>query len=124
MALSNVRSRYVMANGVKTHYSESGDDGPVLIALHGGGAGSSGVAGMGSCMQRLGDEFRVLAPDGVGGFGLTAPRHRRTMQSNYPGSGKRTERTLSNCLEGGFSNIAAATKVQVYGELALVEIDG
>ena len=38
MALSNVRSRYVMANGVKTHYSESGDDGPVLIALHGGGA--------------------------------------------------------------------------------------
>ena len=27
MALSNVRSRYVMANGVKTHYSESGDDG-------------------------------------------------------------------------------------------------
>lgn len=71
MALSNVRSRYVVANGVKTHYSETGDDGPILIALHGGGAGSSGAAGMGACMQRLGDEFRVLAPDGVGGFGLT-----------------------------------------------------
>lgn len=71
MALSKIRSRYVMANGVKTHYSESGGDGPVLIALHGGGAGSSGAAGMGACMQRLGDEFRVIAPDGVGGFGLT-----------------------------------------------------
>ena len=61
---------------------------------------------------------------GTNNNGLTTPRHRRTMQSNYPGSGKRTERTLSNCLEGGFSYIAAATKVQVYGELALVEIDG
>ena len=43
MALTNVRSRYVVANGVKTHYAETGDDGPILIALHGGGAGSSGA---------------------------------------------------------------------------------
>ena len=71
MSTSNIRSRWVMANGVKTHYSESGGDGPVLVALHGGGAGSSGVAGMGAAMERLADEFRVLAPDSIGGFGLT-----------------------------------------------------
>jgi pimeloyl-ACP methyl ester carboxylesterase len=62
-----------MANGVKTHYTESGGNGPVLVALHGGGAGSSGLAGMGAAMERLADEFRVIAPDSIGGFGLTDP---------------------------------------------------
>jgi pimeloyl-ACP methyl ester carboxylesterase len=62
-----------MANGVRTHYSESGGDGRVIVALHGGGAGSSGVAGMGPLLERLGTDFRVIAPDSVGGFGLTDP---------------------------------------------------
>jgi pimeloyl-ACP methyl ester carboxylesterase len=70
---TTLRSRWVMANGVKTHYTESGDNGPVLVALHGGGAGSSGLAGMGAAMERLADEFRVIAPDSIGGFGLTDP---------------------------------------------------
>ncbi len=73
MENSNIRSRWVMAGGVKTHYSETGDDGPVLVALHGGGAGSSGAAGMAPVMVRLADEFRVIAPDSIGGFGLTDP---------------------------------------------------
>jgi pimeloyl-ACP methyl ester carboxylesterase len=71
MATSALRSRWVMANGVKTHYSEVGDNGPVIIALHGGGAGSSGESGMGLMMPHLADEFRVLAPDSVGGYGQT-----------------------------------------------------
>lgn len=70
---SEVRSRFVMANGVRTHYSESGGDGRVIVALHGGGAGSSGLAGMGPLLERLGTDFRVIAPDSVGGFGLTDP---------------------------------------------------
>jgi pimeloyl-ACP methyl ester carboxylesterase len=73
MANSVIRSRWVMANGVKTHYSETGDGGKVIVMLHGGGAGSSGASGMGALMERLGDEFRVVAPDSVGGFGLTDP---------------------------------------------------
>lgn len=73
MASSAIRSRYVMANGVKTHYSETGGDGKIIVALHGGGAGSSGAAGMGAVMERLADEFRVIAPDLIGGFGLTDP---------------------------------------------------
>jgi pimeloyl-ACP methyl ester carboxylesterase len=72
MASSVVRSRWVMANGVKTHYSESGDGKPI-VALHGGGAGSSGMAGMGPLLERLHDEYWCLAPDSVGGFGLTDP---------------------------------------------------
>ena len=70
---SEIRSRYVMANGVKTHYWESGGDGPVIVGLHGGGAGSSGMAGMGPLLDRLGDAYRVIAPDSIGGFGLTDP---------------------------------------------------
>lgn len=73
MVDTNIRSRWVMAGGVRTHYSESGGDGPVLVALHGGGAGSSGASGMGPVMERLADEFHVIAPDSIGGFGLTDP---------------------------------------------------
>lgn len=71
--LQEIRSRYVMANGVRTHYWESGNGGPTVIALHGGGAGSSGMAGMGPLLERLGGDARVIAPDSVGGFGLTDP---------------------------------------------------
>ena len=73
MANTVLRSRWVMARGVKTHYTESGGDGKVLVVLHGGGAGSSGVAGMGLVMEKLADDFRCIAPDSIGGFGLTDP---------------------------------------------------
>ena len=70
--MSTIRSRYIVANGVRTHYSEIGDNGPVVIALHGGGAGSSGDAGMGGLLPELEKQgFRAIAIDGVGGFGLT-----------------------------------------------------
>lgn len=68
---NEIRSRYVMANGVRTHYWEAGSDGPPVIALHGGGAGSSGMAGMGPLLERLADKARMIAPDSIGGFGLT-----------------------------------------------------
>ena len=67
-----VVSRWVSANGVRTHYSECGEGKP-LVALHGGGAGSSGKSGLGLVMPLLGENARVLAPDSIGGFGLTDP---------------------------------------------------
>ena len=71
MTVNERRSRFVMTNGFRTHYTESGGDGPVVVALHGGGAGSSGAAGMDALMQRLSPDIRVIAIDSVGGFGLT-----------------------------------------------------
>jgi pimeloyl-ACP methyl ester carboxylesterase len=71
--MEEIRSRFVMASGVRTHYWETGTNGPAIVALHGGGAGSSGMAGMGPLLERLGDKARVIAPDSVGGFGLTDP---------------------------------------------------
>jgi pimeloyl-ACP methyl ester carboxylesterase len=69
--VANLRSRYVMAGGVKTHYWEAGENGPTILALHGGGAGTSGGAGMGLLLPLLADRFRVIAVDSVGGFGFT-----------------------------------------------------
>jgi pimeloyl-ACP methyl ester carboxylesterase len=70
---NQLRSRFVLANGVRTHYSEAGGDGPVIVGLHGGGAGSSGASGMGLLMEKMADEVRFVAPDSIGGFGLTDP---------------------------------------------------
>jgi pimeloyl-ACP methyl ester carboxylesterase len=68
---STRRSRFVMANGVKTHYTESGGGGPVIVAMHGGGHGSSGEAGLGRLLDLLGDRYRVIGVDSIGGYGET-----------------------------------------------------
>lgn len=65
------RSRFVMVNGVRTHYTESGDNGPVILAMHGGGHGSSGEAGLGRLFELLGDRYRVIGLNSIGGFGGT-----------------------------------------------------
>ncbi|HWL12967.1 MAG TPA: alpha/beta fold hydrolase, partial [Ureibacillus sp.] len=36
---------YVLANGVRTHYSWAGTEGPAVILLHGAGPGACGAAG-------------------------------------------------------------------------------
>ena len=69
----SLRSRYVMAGRILTHYVEAGDNGPAVVLCHGGGAGSSGEAGFGRVMPALAQHFQVYAPDSVGGFGLTDP---------------------------------------------------
>src|SRR5690348_6560556 len=70
---TTIRSRYVMAGHIKTHYVEAGANGPVVVLIHGGGPGSSGEAGFGRVIPLLAERFRVYAPDGVGGFGETDP---------------------------------------------------
>ena len=32
-ATATLRSRYIVANGIRTHYTEAGDNGPVIVAL-------------------------------------------------------------------------------------------
>jgi pimeloyl-ACP methyl ester carboxylesterase len=71
MADGALRSRWVKVNGVKTHYMEAGDNGPVIVMLHGGGHGSSGHSGMGALMLALQSDFRIVAPDSIGGYGET-----------------------------------------------------
>ena len=74
MAKPTIRSSWVMANGVKTHYSECGDEGPAVVLLHGGGPGSSGKAGWRFMLPALAEAgFRVYAPDQLS-YGLTDTR--------------------------------------------------
>jgi len=73
MAETKVRSRWVVANGVKTHFSEAGGEGKAIVMLHGGGHGSSGLSGMGGLMAELAGDYVMYAPDSVGGYGLTDP---------------------------------------------------
>jgi len=67
------RSRFVMVDGVRTHYTESGGDEPVIVALHGGGQGSSGEAGLGHVLDLLAARYRVIGLDSIGGYGETNP---------------------------------------------------
>jgi len=66
-------SRFVMVNGIKTHYTESASNGPVILGMHGGGHGSSGEAGLGRLFELLGDRYRVIGLDSVGAYGQTDP---------------------------------------------------
>lgn len=65
------RSRFIMVNGIKTHYTESGDNGRVIVGMHGGGAGSSGEAGLGRLLDILGEKYRIIGLDSIGGYGQT-----------------------------------------------------
>jgi pimeloyl-ACP methyl ester carboxylesterase len=63
-----VASRWVrLENGAKAHYVTAGETGPAVVLLHGGLAGSSGMAGWRFMLPVLGaNGFRVFAPDRPG----------------------------------------------------------
>jgi 2-hydroxy-6-oxonona-2,4-dienedioate hydrolase len=72
-------SRYIeLRTGAQAHYVEAGPaDGPVVMLLHGGLAGSSGEAGWRFMVPALAAQgFRVIAPDRPGfGRSDTRPEH-------------------------------------------------
>ena len=63
-------SRYVVADGIRTHYLDEGD-GPALVLLHGGEYGASAELTWESCVPLWRERFRVLALDLVG-FGRSS----------------------------------------------------
>lgn len=63
-------SRYVVADGIRTHYLDAGD-GPALVLLHGGEYGASAELTWETCVPLWRERFRVLALDLVG-FGRSS----------------------------------------------------
>lgn len=63
-------SRYLVAEGIRTHYLDAGD-GPVLVLLHGGEFGAAAELTWESCIPLWAKRFRVLALDLVG-FGRSS----------------------------------------------------
>jgi 2-hydroxy-6-oxo-6-(2'-aminophenyl)hexa-2,4-dienoate hydrolase len=62
-------SRYVNADGIRTHYFEEGS-GPVLVLLHGGGAGADSYGNWRATLSSFAKHYRTIAVDMVG-FGKT-----------------------------------------------------
>ena len=62
-------ARTIEADGLQTHYLEGGS-GPVLVLVHGGGAGADGWGNWRACLGDYARDFRVLVPD-MPGFGRT-----------------------------------------------------
>jgi 2-hydroxy-6-oxonona-2,4-dienedioate hydrolase len=73
--IPGISSQWVrLANGARAHYSCAGDSGPAIVLLHGGIAGSSGLAGWRFMIPFLAQNgYRVYAPDRPG-FGLADTR--------------------------------------------------
>ena len=63
-------SRYVVTEGIRTHYLDAGD-GPVLVLLHGGEYGAAAELTWSDCIPLWRGNFRVLALDLVG-FGRSS----------------------------------------------------
>ena len=63
-----IASRWVrLESGARAHYVTAGETGPAIVLLHGGLAGSSGMAGWRFMMPFLAEHgFRVFAPDRPG----------------------------------------------------------
>jgi len=62
-------SRYVVVDGIRTHFWEAGD-GPTVVLLHAGGYGENAWNSWHRNIGALAAEHRVLAPDWLG-FGRT-----------------------------------------------------
>ncbi|WP_390342876.1 alpha/beta fold hydrolase [Variovorax boronicumulans] len=70
VAAIGAQSKFVDLDGLTTHYIEAGE-GPLLVLVHGGGAGADSWGNWRSCLSAYARKFRVIAYD-MPGFGRTA----------------------------------------------------
>ncbi|MCC7411165.1 MAG: alpha/beta hydrolase [Gammaproteobacteria bacterium] len=69
--ITGARSGEVDACGVRTRYYTAGDDGPIAVLVHGGGAGADSVGNWRGVLALLAQNLRVYAIDMVG-FGRSS----------------------------------------------------
>lgn len=68
-----IRDRYVVADGIRTHYLEAGEGDPVVL-LHSGEFGGRAEFSWEYVLPVLAESYRVIAPDWLG-YGGTAKLH-------------------------------------------------
>lgn len=68
--MGNILSRYVLVDGLKTHYLEAGK-GPTLVLLHSGEFGGCAELTWEYNIEALAEHFHVIAPDWLG-YGRSA----------------------------------------------------
>lgn len=95
-----ITSNFIDAGGVRTHYLEAGK-GPVLVLMHGGGAGADSLGNWQDCFAHFAPHFRVIAPDMIG-FGKTDKPSPEAYVYDQPGRNKH----LADFLDAmGLSNV-------------------
>ena len=67
--MTEIRSRFVDVDGIRTHYLEAGE-GPIVVLLHSGEFGGAAEISWEFTLPALAEKFRVVAPDWLG-FGRT-----------------------------------------------------
>ena len=67
--MSQIRSRFIDVDGIRTHYLEAGE-GPVVVLLHSGEFGGAAEISWEFTLPALAETYRVVAPDWLG-FGRT-----------------------------------------------------
>jgi 4,5:9,10-diseco-3-hydroxy-5,9,17-trioxoandrosta-1(10),2-diene-4-oate hydrolase len=70
MTISNLTEHTVTVSGKPIYFAEAGS-GPVVVMLHGGGPGASGVSNYSRNIDALARDFRVIVPD-MPGYGRSA----------------------------------------------------
>ena len=70
MSIENMIEKTITVNGKSIFYAESGE-GPVVVLLHGGGPGASGVSNYSRNIEDLAESFRVIVPD-LPGYGQSS----------------------------------------------------
>lgn len=68
--LPNIRTRYVLVDGIRTQYLEAGDGEETIVLLHGGAFGEDAWLSWEPNIPALAERYRVVAPDWLG-FGGT-----------------------------------------------------
>jgi pimeloyl-ACP methyl ester carboxylesterase len=68
-----VRSRFVLVDGIRTHYLDAGE-GPTVVLLHSAEFGGCSELSWEATIPALADRYRVVAPDWLG-FGKTDKLH-------------------------------------------------
>jgi pimeloyl-ACP methyl ester carboxylesterase len=69
----SIRSRFLVVDGIRTHYLEAGD-GPPVVLLHAGEFGGSAELSWERTIPALAQRYRVIAPDWLG-YGETDKLH-------------------------------------------------
>lgn len=96
-----ITPNFIDAGGIRTHYLEAGE-GPVLLLIHGGGAGADSLGNWAGCFTHFAPHFRVIAPDMVG-FGKTDKPSPDDYRYDQPGR----NRHMADFIEAmGLSDIA------------------
>lgn len=78
MSTNQLSEQTVTVSGKPIFFAESGS-GPVVVALHGGGPGASGVSNYSRNIDALAQRFRVIVPD-MPGYG----RSTKTLDQGDP----------------------------------------